>query len=108
MRDRRRKDERSGKGRKKASRNGDSDKSEEALDLICDVVEALFQDHEGNVYSSMVKQTIKRKRPNFSERYHGFRNFNELLETARDRGYLELQKDEKSGGYLIQGFGPKQ
>lgn len=108
IRDRQRKDERSGKSAQRAGRTADTDRAEEALELICDVVEALFQDHEGNVYSSMVKQTIKRKRPNFSERYHGFRNFNELLEAARKRGYLELQKDERSGGYLIQGFGPKQ
>ena len=30
-----------------------------------------------------------------------------LLEDAQARGQLELQKDEKSGGYLILSFGPK-
>jgi hypothetical protein len=108
VRDRTRKQQRTEKSVASIPPGGDDARALEALEIVCDVVEGLFQEHEGNVYSSMVKQTLKRKRPNFSERYHGFRNFNELLESARERGYLELQKDEKSGGYLIQGFGPKQ
>ena len=51
----------------------------------------------------MVKQTIKRQRPGFNERAHGFRSFNALLETARDRGLITLRFDEKSGGYVIEG-----
>ena len=31
----------------------------------------------------------------------------QLLEDAKRRGLLEIHKDEKSGGYLISGFGPK-
>jgi hypothetical protein len=54
----------------------------------------------------MVKQTLKRKKPHFSETYHGYSNFNQLLEDAEKRGLLEIQKDEKSGGYLIVSFGP--
>lgn len=30
----------------------------------------------------------------------------ELIEDAQRRGLLELQKDERSGGYLILSFGP--
>jgi hypothetical protein len=54
----------------------------------------------------MVKQTLKRKRPNFSETFHGYRTFNQLLEDASKQGLLEIQKDKKSGGYLILSFGP--
>ena len=54
----------------------------------------------------MVKQTLKRKRPNFSERFHGYRTFSELLADAQKRGLLELAKDERSGGYIITSFGP--
>ena len=54
----------------------------------------------------MVKQALKRKKPQFDESYYGFRTFSELLEEAQSRGLLELQKDVKSGGYLIVGFGP--
>lgn len=83
------------------------DKKEEALNLVLKTVDRLLRDREGNVWSSMVKQALKRKRPNFSETYHGYRNFNQLLEDARDRGLLELAEDEKGGGYIVLGLGPK-
>jgi len=50
----------------------------------------------------MVKQTLKRRHPGFSESYHGFRSFGQLLEEAQARGLLEL--DEKSGGYIIKSY----
>ena len=78
----------------------------EALEMVLDVVESLFNDRDGNLWGSMVKQVLKRKRPQFSESYYGYRSFNQLLEEARDQGLLELHKDEKSGGYVILGFGP--
>ncbi len=51
----------------------------------------------------MVKQTLKRRRPGFSESYHGFSSFGQLLEEAGARGILDLERDEKSGGYIIKG-----
>ena len=89
--------------------NGASDdaKQEDALEMVLDTVDSLFRERDDNLWGSMVKQTLKRKRPNFSETFHGYRNFNELLEDAQERGLLELQKDDKSGGYLILSFGPK-
>ncbi len=79
---------------------------EEAIELVLDTVEALFRDRDENLWGSMVKQTIKRKKPNFAERFYGYHTFNQLLKDARDQGLLELQKDDKSGGYLILSFGP--
>lgn len=79
---------------------------DDAMELILDTVEAIFRERDENVYGSMIKQTIKRKKPQFSETFYGYRSFNELLEDARDRGLLEMQKDEKSGGYIVYGFGP--
>jgi len=78
----------------------------EAFELVLETVEALFRDRGDNLWGSMVKQTLKRKRPSFSESFHGYRSFNELLEDAQARGLLELQKDDKSGGYIILSFGP--
>lgn len=92
-----------------APTNGDADEDErkqEGLDHVLDVVEALFQDRDSHLWGSMVKQTLKRKRPNFSERFHGYRTFSEMLEDAEKRGLLELSKDERSGGYIITSFGP--
>jgi uncharacterized protein (TIGR00288 family) len=94
-----------------AAENGstDADQSgtkEEAIELLLDTVEALFRDRDDNLWGSHVKQTIKRKKPNFAESYYGYRSFNQMLEDARGQGLLELQKDDKSGGYLIVSFGP--
>lgn len=80
---------------------------DEAIEMVLDQVEALFRERDSNLWSSLVKQTLQRKRPNFSESYYGYRNFSELLEDAEDRGLLELKEDEKSGGYIVLGFGPK-
>ena len=77
-----------------------------AMNMVLDVVDALFRDRDDNLWGSMVKQTLKRKRPTFSETFHGYRNFTELLLDAQARGFLEIQKDARSGGYLILGFGP--
>jgi hypothetical protein len=51
-----------------------------------------------------VKQTLRRRNPGFSEASYGFRTFGELLEEAQARGLLELEFDEKSGGYIIKSF----
>jgi uncharacterized protein (TIGR00288 family) len=77
------------------------------LEMVLDTVDSLFRERDESLWGSMVKQTLKRKHPTFSERFHGYRTFNDLLEDAQQRGLLELQKDEKSGGYIILGFGPK-
>jgi hypothetical protein len=52
----------------------------------------------------MVKQALKRRKPGFNESYHGFRTFGQLLEEAQTRKLLELELDEKSGGYIIRSF----
>ena len=76
------------------------------LDAVVEVAETLLYDREGAVFGSYVKQTLKRQQPHFDETYHGYRSFSALLEDARDRGLLELKRDEKSGGYLVTDLGP--
>ena len=82
------------------------DKRQEALDLVMATVEDLFEERgqEEKVWASMVKQTIKRRKPGFNESYHGFRSFGQLLEEAQARHLLELELDEKSGGYIVKSF----
>ena len=67
-------------------------------------IEALADERDTGekVWGSMIKQALKRQRPGFNESYHGFRSFNQLLEEARERKLLELEKDEKSGGYIVR------
>ena len=77
---------------------------EEAREILIETAEALYRDRTTPLWGSHIKQTIKRKRPNFSETFHGYRSFNELLEDAERRGLLRLQKDEISGGYIVAGL----
>jgi hypothetical protein len=81
-----------------------SEKLQEALDLLVATVEALIEERgeEEPVWGSMVKQTLKRRKPGFNERYYGFGSFNDLLEEAQARGYLSLERDAKSGGYSVR------
>lgn len=91
------------KSGKKAASATEDEKKQEAIDLVLEVIEDLFKERgeEEKVWGSMVKQTLKRRKPGFSETYHGFRTFGQLLEEARSRQLLELELDEKSGGYII-------
>jgi len=79
-------------------------KKQQALDLVIATVEDLFQERGemDKVWGSMVKQTLKRRKPGFNERYHGFSTFSKLLEEAQARKLLVLEADEKSGGYMIR------
>jgi uncharacterized protein (TIGR00288 family) len=78
------------------------DRTDEALDLVLDIAEALISERGDRVFGSMVKQTLKRRRPGFSESYYGFKSFGELLETAADLGLADIEMDERSGGYVIR------
>ena len=82
----------------------ESRSSQEALDLVLATLEALIEERgdDDPVWGSMVKQTLKRRNPGFNERAYGFGSFNELLEEAKARGLLELERDAKSGGYIVK------
>ncbi len=85
-------------------RKSEAELKQEAFDLVVATVEALAdeRDEADKIWGSMIKQTLKRQRPGFHESYHGFRSFNQLLEEAQARKLLELEKDGKSGGYVVR------
>jgi uncharacterized protein (TIGR00288 family) len=91
---------------RKAAPKAEEEKKQEALDLVMETVEDLFEERgeEEKVWGSMVKQALKRRKPGFNESYHGFRTFGQLLEEAQTRKLLQLELDEKSGGYIIRSF----
>ena len=82
----------------------DHDKHQEAFDLVLTTIEALIAERgdDEKVWSSMVKQALKRRRPGFNESYYGFRSFNALLEEAAARKLLSLEREGKSGGYIVR------
>jgi len=94
---------RAAKKRKETGAAG-SDKAHEAFDLVIETLQALIAERgEGErIWGSMIKQALKRRNPGFNESYYGFRAFSDLLEEAGKRKLIALERDEKSGGYLIR------
>ena len=82
----------------------DDERRDEAIDLVVETVDALSRERgeEEKIWGSMIKQALKRRKPGFNEAYYGFRSFNALLEEAERRGELGLDRDEKSGGYIVR------
>jgi uncharacterized LabA/DUF88 family protein len=81
-----------------------SDKQQEAFDLVMETLDALIAERGAGelVWGSMIKQTLKRRKPGFNEGYYGFRSFNALLEEAQAQNLVQLERDQKSGGYLVR------
>ncbi|MDX1498002.1 MAG: NYN domain-containing protein [Salinisphaeraceae bacterium] len=78
------------------------EKTQEAFDLVLETFEALKSEREDDkIWGSMIKQALKRRRPGFTESYHGFASFSELLEAMSKASLLKLTRDERSGGYIV-------
>lgn len=74
---------------------------QEAFALLLDAIEALLRENKDILWSSMIKDTIKRKRPSFTESAFGYRSFSELLEDAAANGMIKITRDERSGGTYV-------
>src|SRR4029078_9335964 len=80
----------------------------DAFQLIIDTILALKRENRDTLYSSMIKDTLKRKKPQFDEGYHGYRSWQDLLEDMERNGVLELTRGPRSGTYVGTGFGEKE
>jgi uncharacterized protein (TIGR00288 family) len=76
-----------------------------AFALLMESLSGLRRENKEVLWSSMVKDTIKRKKPSFNETYYGYRTFSELLEDAQKHGLLELDTDKRSRTYVVTRFG---
>jgi uncharacterized protein (TIGR00288 family) len=76
----------------------------QALDMVAETFDALVAERgdTGKIWASLLKDTLKRRRPDFNETYFGFRTFGNLLEEAQTRGLFEFGRDEKSGTYVFR------
>jgi len=96
------------KARKPTAKSSEEkrDPVQEAIDLVIETTEALYAERgdRAKLWGSMIKQTLQRRRPGFNESYYGFSSFSDLLEEAAKRKQLELELDEKSGGYIVRGL----
>jgi len=75
-----------------------------AFKLLFETIEALQRENVDAMHSSLVKDTIKRKQPSFTESTYGYRSFTQLLEDAQKLGFITLRKDPRSGTYVVEGF----
>src|SRR5438876_9459825 len=76
-----------------------------AFELLLESLLALRRENKEVLWSSMIKDTMKRKKPSFNENYHGYRTFSELLEDAKKEGILDLDTDTRSRTYVVTRFG---
>jgi uncharacterized protein (TIGR00288 family) len=76
----------------------------EVFDLLLETLGALQREGAGPMYASMVKDTMRRKKPSFHESNYDYRTFSDVLEEARDLGLIELRKDDRSGTYVVTDF----
>ncbi|MEE2883852.1 MAG: NYN domain-containing protein [Planctomycetota bacterium] len=74
---------------------------EAAFSLLISSIAALQRENYEVIWGSMVKQTMKRKQPTFSEEYHGYTHFSRLLEDAEKNKLIKVHKDQRSGTYII-------
>lgn len=76
----------------------------ECYQLLFETIDALEHETESAVLASRIKDTMRRKRPQFSERTYGYRSFTNLLREAAKLGFLEIHTDPKSGTVVVDGF----
>ena len=83
---------------------GEEDKKQEAMDFLVETVEGLISERgsDEKLWGSMVKPTMQRRKPGFTESYYGYRSFKELIEDAERHKLVVLVRDEKSGQYTIR------
>jgi len=79
----------------------------QAIEMAVETFDALSSERgdSGKIWASVLKEAIKRRKPDFSETNYGFRAFGNLLEEAQARGLLEFGRDDKSGAYVFRSGG---
>lgn len=81
-----------------------TEEKREAFSLLLDALAALRRENIEMLYASMIKDTMKRKMPSFSENYYGFRSFTHLLEEAKKLKLVDLERDARSRMYVVTRF----
>jgi uncharacterized LabA/DUF88 family protein len=80
---------------------GLEDRRAEAMTLMMDAIQALMRENKDVLWGSMIKQTMQRKQPSFSEGHYGYSAFSELLEDAERQKLIALERDRRSGSYVV-------
>ncbi len=83
----------------------DDEEKSEAFRLLLEALEALRRENRDTLWSSLIKTTIKRKRPSFNEAAYGYKSFSRLLEDAQRKGLVVLGRDASDRTYIVTKFG---
>jgi uncharacterized protein (TIGR00288 family) len=81
------------------------DRKREVYSLLLEACNALRRENHEILYASMIKDTMKRKKPSFDESYYGYRSFTHLLEEADNLALVDIERNPKSGTYVVSRFG---
>ncbi|MHC5543523.1 NYN domain-containing protein [Singulisphaera rosea] len=83
------------------------ERKREVYTLLIEACNALRRENHEVLYASMIKDTMKRKKPSFDESYYGYRSFTHLLEEADNLALVDIERNPKSGTYAVTRFGPR-
>ena len=78
------------------------------MNLMIESVQALQRENKDVMLASMVKDTMRRKQPQFSESSYGYRSFSDFLQDAERLGIITLRTDQRSGTWVVSGFAEKR
>jgi uncharacterized protein (TIGR00288 family) len=81
------------------------EKERKVFRLLLESLQALRRENRDVLWSSLIKETIKRKRPSFNEAFYGYKSFSRLLEDAARRGLVDLARDAQNRSYVVTRFG---
>jgi uncharacterized protein (TIGR00288 family) len=81
------------------------ERKREVYSLLLEACNALRRENHEVLYASMIKDTMKRKKPSFDESYYGYRSFTHLLEEADNLALVDIERNPKSGTYVVTRFG---
>jgi uncharacterized protein (TIGR00288 family) len=84
------------------------ERKREAYALLLEACAALRRENHEVLYASMIKDTMKRKKPSFDESYYGWRSFTHLLEEADNNAVVDIERNPKSGTYVVTRFGDRE
>lgn len=82
-----------------------NEREKEVFRLLLESLQALRRENRDTLWSSLVKETMKRKQPSFNEAAYGYKSFSRLLEDAARRGLVELIRDAADRTYIVTRFG---
>jgi OST-HTH/LOTUS domain len=80
------------------------ERQREVFSLFVEACNALRRENQEVLYASMIKDTMKRKKPSFDESYYGYRSFTHLLEEADNLALADIERNPKSGTYVVTRF----